>query len=332
MLKTENNCSREGGGTEVHLSGYQRRDYEVVDYRMYRQKETGLQFRGPEPKLRKRDYVSCLGAAQTFGCWCETPFPDLLSSRFNTTFANFGYGGAGPAFFLKYPELLKIVNRGKLAILQVMSGRSEDNDLFDSGGLEYLTIRSNGTKTSAQRAYTQLLSSYQLPQSVPAPLAKAIRMFRGPEELRKVIKQTQDNWVASNLELLELIEVPVVLFWFSRRSPQLNHTKKFVWNWQRYDNVNSMFGDYPQFVNQRMVRQVKSAADVYVYCKTKRGSPQPLYSRFTGEPALYDSSRDRPDLAYDGPRNLRPENAYYPSPEMHEDAAMTLEPVLRELL
>ncbi len=318
--------------TVEHLSGYQQRDFEVVDYEMYQQAETGLKFRGPEPKLISGDYISCLGAAQTFGCWCPTPYPDLLSSSLNTTFANFGYGGAGPAFFLKYPELLSIVNKGKLAILQIMSGRSEDNDLFDSGGLEFVTIRESGERIAAQRAYAQLLKSHQLPGSIPAPLAKAIRMFKGPDEIRRLIKQTQDNWVKSNIELLGLIKVPVILLWFSRRSPNTNHTKRFAWNWQRYDNVNSMFGDYPQFVNHRMVKKIQLASDAFVYCKTDRGWPQPLYSRFTGKPAIYDSSRDRPDLAHDGPRQLKPENAYYPSPEMHEDAAQKLEPVLRNYL
>ena len=43
--------------------------------------------------------VAFLGAAQTFGTWCEFPFPTLVSSALSVNSLNLGYGGAGPAFF-----------------------------------------------------------------------------------------------------------------------------------------------------------------------------------------------------------------------------------------
>jgi hypothetical protein len=77
------------------------------------------------------------------------------------------------------------------------------------------------------------------------------------------------------------------------------------------------FGDFPQLVNRSMVEQVRPLADDYVECVSSRGSPQPLISRLTGEPA---------SVAHRG--DLRPGtqefNSYYPSPEMHEDAANAL--------
>ena len=123
----------------------------------------------------------------------------------------------------------------------------------------------------------------------------------------------------SNKALIEAIEVPVILFWYSRRAPGWNRTKRLMWNWQRYDDVNAMFGDYPQLVNARMMNEIKPHADAYVECVTSRGSPQPLINRFTGKPALIDRKNDRPDL-----HGQFSENAYYPSPQMHEDAAESL--------
>jgi hypothetical protein len=65
----------------------------------------------------------------------------------------------------------------------------------------------------------------------------------------------------------------------------------------------------------------------YAECVSLRGSPQPLVSRFTGRPVTVNPADDRLDLA------VKPwaENRYYPSPEMHEDAARTLQAVCAEL-
>ena len=57
-----------------------------------------------------------------------------------------------------------------------------------------------------------------------------------------------------------------------------------------------------------MLEQVRPHAAAYVECVTRRGSPQKLYSRFTGEPVTSPFA----------------ENSYYPSPEMQEDAAQAL--------
>jgi hypothetical protein len=66
-----------------------------------------------------------------------------------------------------------------------------------------------------------------------------------------------------------------------------------------------------------MVQEIKPLADDYVECISARGLPQPLVSRFTGEPA---SVVHRADLGA-GKQDF---NTYYPSPEMHVDAADAL--------
>ncbi|MDS9468936.1 DUF6473 family protein [Paracoccus sp. MBLB3053] len=312
--------------TTEHLSGYQNRDWKIVDYHMYEHGRSGLSFRGPAPALVPGEYATCLGAAQTLGCFCRTPFPEILHQKLNIEFVNFGYGGAGPRFYLRHPELLEVVNRGRFAIVQVMSGRSEDNRLFQSNGLEYLVERASGRRLSADEAYRRLLEQHSL-DSIPAPAARVLRMFHAPEELRAVLRETRDNWLASYQALFAEITVPIILLWFSKRSPGLHRGKKLVWWWQRYDNVHAMFGKFPQLVNSQMMRVIAPEAAHYVECVSSRGSPQRLIDRFTGEPTTINTSDDRPDFT-----GVWSYNAYYPSPEMHEDAADLLEPVCRKLL
>jgi hypothetical protein len=68
---------------------------------------------------------------------------------------------------------------------------------------------------------------------------------------------------------------------------------------------------------------VRRECDLYVECVGKRGLPQVLLDRFTGE-----------RVTITDPWTSQPwsENWYYPSPEMHKDAANALEATCRGLL
>jgi hypothetical protein len=277
---------------------YQERDYEVIDYELYQLPGTGYRIRGPQPNsLAPGEYFTCVGAAQTFGCFCEKPYPALLSDGLGLSALNFGFAGAGPRFFLNHPTLLEHTNRGRFAVVQVMSGRSEDNSLFDTGGLEYLTRRSDGQKMGAEPAYRELLEEEK------------------PERVTEVVEETRTNWVQSYVKLLQAIQVPKILFWFSKRSVDYEQSQIDVWG---------LFGEFPHFVTGDMVEQIKPFADAYVECISSRGLPQPLFSRFTGEPV---SVMHRPDLG----GGWDAFNPYYPSPEMQVEAADVLVDACRAL-
>jgi hypothetical protein len=75
-------------------------------------------------------------------------------------------------------------------------------------------------------------------------------------------------------------------------------------------------------VNEMMIEAIAPRAAAYVQCISSRGKPHLLKNRMTGEPAM---------IALGNDRQLRDRNLYYPSPEMHEDAAATLLPTIRDL-
>jgi Domain of unknown function (DUF6473) len=310
-----------------HLSGYQRRDAEVVDYQMYELEGTRLAFRGPAPgEMASGEYFTCLGAAQTLGCFCERPFPRLLAERLALPALNLGYGGAGPEFFERHESLDRYINRGKFVIVQVMSGRSQSNSLFDCRGLELLVRRSDGAPVSSYRGYEDLLTGVPalgsqsfgaLTPLVQEVLRRALpklilpRLWAIPK-VRRIVRETRRAWVDSYWRFLSRIEVPVILFWFSKRSPA------YV---ESLASLDTLFGEFPQLVNPEMVDQVRQRCESYVECVTQRGSPQPLVSRFTGAPVTVSPALDRADFSGLGHWT---HNTYYPSPDMHEDGAEAL--------
>ena len=308
---------------EQGMPGYVLRDWEVIDYECFELNETGLWFRGPAPgKLRTGEYFSVIGAAQTFGCFCPRPYPALIEEQLGLKALNLGYSGAGPSFFLQHPKLIDYVNRSAFCIIQVMSGRSVSNSFLENPeGLAYGRKTSDGKIASAETVFKDLLKSEKnrIRKWVPIRrLEQLVIRFFPPSSLQQFVKESREHWLESYHELMSAIRVPIVLFWFSERTPSYK---------LKYDYHHGVFNDFPHLVNAPMMSRVKRDAGYFVSSVSSRGLPQLLTSRFTGEPVTIDLSDDKP--LYQGTFK---KNTYYPSPEMQEDAADALTPVCKRIL
>ncbi len=301
---------------------YQDRDRAVVDYAMWAPGPAGVELRGPRPEaIEPGQYIACVGAAQTFGCFCERPWPQRIADSMGMPVLNLGVAGAGPRHFLGGP-FVDWIRDSACVVVQVMSGRSEDNSVFQSDGLETLTRRDDGRALPADRAWEEELGRDVA--GIPwTPLRKVVARglsIVGRRRVRELVAETRRNWIDNTAALLALAEgKPSALFWFSVRSPSYRPDYRSAWR---------MFGDYPQLVDEAMVGAVRAGADAYVEVVSRRGMPQRLVSRDTGEPVALDTGR----VDETGQKILWTHNDYYPSPEMHADAAAALEPELRRLL
>lgn len=272
---------------------YSERDYEVVDYHPYEISDLPYTFRGPKPELESGNYIAFIGAAQTFGCFCQHPFPDLIWKKLDITVLNLGMGGAGPEHFNEQ-ELLSLINDAKAVVVQVMSARSVENSYMeDCTGI--ITLRETGEKVSSEEAYRRVLA-------------------KSEDFARQIVEETRQNYIETYRKLLNKITVPKILFWFSVREPEYEDD---------FSNVKSLFNSFPQMVNQATLEKIASECEESVICTTNRGLPQKLVSRFNGKPvSIIDAPGKKP----------KTHNYYYPSPEMHEDAARELAPVLSNYL
>ncbi|MBI5853553.1 MAG: hypothetical protein HZB39_21295 [Planctomycetes bacterium] len=294
--------------------GYQRRDRDVVDYALWRATPDGEDLRGPPPpSLAPKSYFACVGAAQTFGCFVERPWPALLAARIGLPALNLGVAGAGPRLFLE-PRWGPLLDAAAFVVFQVMSGRSADCSRFSSGGRERLTIRADGRTLGADQAWGEALFADVARWRNPLVRGVLNRVHArfGRRDLRRLVEETQADWVASFRALLDATRAPKLVLWFGKRAPRHR---------PRFHSVPALFGEFPQLVDERMLDAITARADGLVTCVTSRGSPQPLRDKKTGAPVVV-----RPVDAGSGedPRVVWTHNAYYPSPEMHEDAAEAL--------
>jgi hypothetical protein len=283
---------------------YQERDKHIIDYDMYQLEGiapypgNGM-FRGP--KTKTLDYIAVIGSAHSFGCFTHKPYPIILKELLGIEVLNLGYGGASPTFFTSNKKLIEYINNSKLVILQVLSGRSCSNDYFSIlyHGMEGLCTFTNEIMT-AEEFYSYIINER-------------------PLLIREIIAKTQSTYLKEMSLLISLIHKPIILFWFSQRSPVFN---------QKYElPLWKLWGKFPQFVNLSMIENLSNKVHTYVQCISSKGMPQILYDKF-GEPTSVSHSYSRLK------KETRVEftNNYYPSPEMHIDAAKSLlEPVIQLL-
>lgn len=301
----------EGRATLRRVSqGYQNRDCAVVDYELWQAWPDGDFLRGPRPfELRPGSYVACVGAAQTFGCLVQKPWPALISERAGLPTLNLGVAGAGPRLF-RQTRFRELLANARAVVFQVTSGRSADCSRFRSGGRERLRLRDD-RELGADAAWSEALHADL--RDIGNPIARGLmnRMLAAfaRRDVKQLVDETRADWVAEFCALLDETKCKKALLWFSRRTPD------YV---ARFHSLAAMFGDYPQLVDRRMVDAVRTHADAYVECVTSRGSPEAILDRTTG---LQTTVRPADAGTGEAPTVTWTHNAYYPSQAMHEDAA-----------
>ena len=258
-----------------------------LDYELYQQPTIGSRtFRGP-PVNTSAPYLAFIGSAQTFGRFVQAPFSCLLGTRLGIQVLNLAVGGAGPRHFLTR-EYLELINGAEAVVIQIMSGRSASNSVFDnseSGGM-IGRIRGEQSQTRAEEFFSRLGQSSTR------------------SRIEEIVDETRNDYTSSFVQLLRKIVIPRILFWFSTRVPQYE---------EHYENIpHGVFGAFPHLVNRKMVERLAAFSDDYVECISRQGLPQTLWPS---------------DQSIDGAvwREGILENHHYPSPAMHIAAADTLE-------
>ncbi len=281
------------------MSFYQKQDFNIVDYSLYQLEGIKGSLRGPQPKtLEPKKYFTCLGSAHTFGRFCEYPYPFLLQQLLDLEVLNLGFGSAGPEWLLEQDSLIEYINNSQFVVIQIVSARGSSNSLYTNkrGGLK-LVRRSDGKEITTERVYQELLKSGDV------------------ELLSRIVAETRQTWIDAYQQLLAKITVPKILFWFSHRQPDYLES---------YENLRGIWYSFPQLVNLNMINEIKKSSEEYVKCISIRGIPQPLINRFTGESVTLTNPNET--------GCKKKYNNYYPSPEMHVDAAHSLVKVCKKYL
>jgi hypothetical protein len=272
---------------------YQRLDAPHFDYDMH--PVDGIDthtFRGPIPDL-SQPYFACIGGAQTMGRFVDETYPNTLSSALGLPCLNLGLGGAGPRFALQ-PSVLALLQRAKLVIVQVFSGRSASNSRFDNSR----EGRNSGrcVHTGENKIYEKFLAE--------------IMQREDDALLRRIVQETRDDFAFSMNQLAESLPGPKILLWLSKRKPAYTPD---------YSHQFGVSNHYPQLIDAETLAEFRRHYDGYVECAASPGLPQALWQ----DEHVAGTVRDDDGQIW---------NTYYPSPEMHTAAAKLLLPTCKHLL
>lgn len=275
--------------------------HEIVDYDFYSlENMPRLHFRGPrfDPRAAATgSFFTSFGSAHTLGVLSPVTYTQILAGKLGMPGWNTGVGGISAAFYNAHPAIIDYANRGKFAIVQVMSARLASNDRIQ-------------TTPAAQTVFDSRHGDMVEPELAWARIEK-----EEPEKLDIYIAQSRASWARDYEELLRALTVPTLLLWFAARPIEAGG--------RSIRQVGSTAATaFPQYIDRSDVQKIRDRADALIVCVTSRGSGYPLVSRFTGK---------RATVTYPTVHQVEDTNSYYPSPEMHEDAAVALEAVLRDM-
>ncbi len=280
------------------LGFYQRSDSQIIDYHLFYDSTLKRERRGPVDTIVPGDaYFTAIGAAQTFGRFCEAPYPKLLADELGMPCYNLGRGGVGADYFLRWKESWDVINASRFIVVQVMSGQSVNTSLFrDPDGINRFWTPFHDTRVSSGEAWRHFYENYPR------------------EKLAALIEETRFRWVEDYILLSRKLVQPSVLFWISRRSPDAP---------LKLDRFGEFWSSFPQLVTREMVEEVKPYFSTYVELVSSSGLPQDLTQLGKGKPASVRMGIDAKPMA---------KNSYYPSPEMHVEARDVLLPAVQSLL
>lgn len=275
---------------------YQHESSHIADYQLYTLPGVPFTLRGPQwPLHASTPAISFLGAAQTFGTFCNHPYANLLGEMCSARVLNFGRGGAGPGFFLGQQAVLDLVNTTACCVVQVMSARSgaENSWMTSPQGLASVII------TRGRLEGQQMLGHAAFP-------ALAAEMPRAG--FHALVEQTRAAFLDRMVELAGRIRVPKILLHVGRNPPLPDPGPEDDWT------PDMLIGGHPHMVTAAMLDRLAPHFDASLAVHGPEGADAPMINRFTGETATIQ----RP-----GGKALRTHNAYI-SPALHARAALEL--------
>ena len=238
--------------------------------------------------------VCFIGAAQTYGRFCDRPFPQLVCDSLGMQCFNLGVSGAGPEEPLFHnPYVLLDINQCKLVVIQIMSGRSVSNWKF---------------RIDRGQAGWTLDNKYMYGEQ----FWKKMWESGDQRDIELTLKSTIDNYVLAYSRMCHRMYPPIILLNISNEQRKNSYSvEKSSSMEDSYKNYIEFLGPYPHFIEKIHTDCIKNdlECELIEYCG-RVGLPQQLpQPRNTDYYKILGNNVD-PSI-----------NNYYPSPEMHVEIA-----------
>lgn len=262
-----------------------------------------MYFRGSEPDL-SQPYAVCLGSAHTFGRYVNRPYPEILQSNLNMQVLNLGRPAGHPCAYSTSDEIIDLINGSKFCVVQVFSARfSANSEVWYSGFNHFMYGK----------------------EKIPTMRYWKGKLSKKNKNTRQIIRESLNTYVEDMKEMFDKINVPIILFWFSKRKPGSLFLSKHK------SNHNKFYGDFPQLIDKDTLDKVRKHTDAYGQVCSTAGLPNKFMKNGKVVKLTY-SFRKKYDRGDRLANKAKTSNSYYPSPKMHKLAAKELTPICEGFL
>ena len=218
----------------IYMGGYQKMDPHI-DYDVFKVKTGKYEkwFRGPEPKTD--NFISCIGAAQTWGRLCVKSYPQLFTELSGTESLNISLGG----FDLRSTHLNFLydrINSSKFCVLQIMSGRCQR---IPSRGIIKATNKYHFSDGSRQPAWKYWSKQFKSMSTM---------------ECEQALQELNDLYVNSYKQIISKIKVPIILLYVGSKKPHKDH-------FYRSKKISKQF---PHWISSKSVNLIKRMCGYYI--------------------------------------------------------------------
>lgn len=183
-----------------------------LDYLPCRYGASKVLFRGPRRAL-DAPYIACLGGAETYGKFIETPFPDRLEQALGTTCVNLGCPNAGVDVFAQDAHLPDIAAEAQVTVIQVLPSQNMSNRLYSVHPRR--NDRFLKPSTLLQTIYREVdFAEFNFNKHMLTRLSDI-----SSERFETVKAELREAWLARMRMLVRRIAGKTVLLWLARRHP-----------------------------------------------------------------------------------------------------------------
>ncbi len=295
----------------------------AIDYGEFQIPGCDYVFRGRRaPGIPQGRYGACVGSATTFGRFVREPFPTQIEAHVGMPCLNLGIGGGRPESFLINDAIVGVLSKAEFVILEIMSARGCTSPIFEAFDpvanvgffKDFFSIQRTAADSEGIKALIDNARARK-PVFVDRVYEWAARHLT-PAQRDMVRDALVQNYLRDCLALVEAVGRPVIALYLTRNAPFAARLRRKPSDYAEWS------GDHPHFVDEHLVAALEQHGVPVVVARSQRGFPFPIANWHTGEPASV--------FPWQPDKSL---NTYYPSQEMHDDAARLLleHPLIRRL-
>lgn len=170
-------------------------------------------YRGAPPDM-DQPFLACLGGERTFGRGSEAPWPERLGGMLDMPVFNLGAEGAGAGFFLADSGILEAAGRARHVVIEICGAWNLSNRYYSVGR------RYNRRLRAVSDHLRDLFPEVNFAEFEFVGKMMEHLHALDADRFAKVEGECQAAWTARMRALLEAVETPATLLWFSHRAPE----------------------------------------------------------------------------------------------------------------